>query len=219
MKKVATALITTAIFITSTFPALAEDATTSTIPRAKAAERVAQIKETTASRDAAMKSKIDTRKEEIASRTAALKAKLKTFKDKKKANLTEKINTNLNKINEKRTELLGKRLDEMSKIVSKLEARLNEAKTAGKDTSAAQAALDSAKSTWQDAKTSVDTQAQKSYTITVSDEGKIGQDAKATRDQLHNDLKETNQKVIDAKQAIAKAIETASSTLGGKSGQ
>lgn len=146
--------------------------------------------------------RIETGKVKMATREAALKAKLERFKDKKKAEIADRVNTNLNKINQKQTAQMLKHLDKMSAILDKLEAR----KTANAAISAARSSITSASS-------AVKLQADKDYTLTVSSETKVKADAEKVRDLLHQDLQAVREQVIEAKQAVGTAIR------GAKSGQ
>lgn len=180
----------------------------------------AQTATTGASRRETVKERVETRKDatkdRVASRSAALKEKLAKFKDQKKAERVEKIDGNLNMINKKRTDHFIKFLDNASKILAKLETRVDEAGKNGKDTTAAKSAIDDAKKAIADAKAAVETQAAKTYEVTVSTESAVKTDAKAARDQLHNDLESVKAKVETAKKAVSTAISTAKTGLGGK---
>lgn len=169
------------------------------------------IKEKLEVREEKIDNKIAALKEKIASRTATLKAKLQTFKNKKKAEITERINDSLNKINQKQTEQMQKNLNNMSGILDRLENRVNLAKPDIKDVSAAKTAIASAEGIIASASSAVSTQAQKDYTIQVTSEARVGIVAKAQRDKLHTDLQATRKMVIDAKQAVTNAIRVAKS--------
>lgn len=151
--------------------------------------------------------------DDSASKAAVLKANLLKFKDQKKAALVEKINDTLAMINKKRTDQMNKNLDTMSKILSRLETYVNE--LTGKDTTDAKKAIADAKSAITIVRTAVDAQSKKDYTLEATSEAIIRTDAKAARDSLHKDLKATRKLVIDAKQAVAYAIEVAAITVKG----
>ncbi len=156
--------------------------------------RIAIIDTTIASREAKLSEDSDVRKAKIASREAALKAKLQTFKDKRKADLTQRISTTLNDINKQQTQQMLKNLDTMSSILDKLEVILNN--------SEASAAIASTRQTIATTSAAVNEQAQNDYTIQVSSESTVRLDAKAKRDQLFNDLRAVRKDVIDAKQSV-----------------
>lgn len=210
MKRIFPALIVSSLIaipvsplFSPVYPVFAVEPTRATIQQkvaSKAAERVV---------------KIEDRKEKIASKAATAREKIQLFKDKKRANVAEKINSQLPKINEQRTSHMSDLLARMSEILGKLEVRVAEAAQNGKDTSSAQNAITEAKTAIVAAQTAVDNQEIKEYGITVSTESKIGTDAKTAVSGLQSDLKTVRELVVTAKQAVGKAISTASSTLGG----
>jgi len=147
----------------------------------------------------------------IASKAAVLKLKLQSFKDTKKAQTAERVNTNLNNINQNQTAQMQKYLDAMSTILDKLEARINNPTPDIKNPAAAKTAIASARATIATVSAAVSAQAQKDYTIQVTSEGRIGIDAKTQRDKLHTDILAIRKAVIDAKQSVANAIRVAKS--------
>lgn len=138
---------------------------------------------------------IPQRVEKMASRAAEMRAtqqaKLKEFRDQRKAKIVEQLTESLNKINQRHTEQMTKNLARMTEILSKVEANSK--------TPAAQTAIVTAQ-------TAVTAQAGKDYTITVSSESKVQEDAKRTRNQLKTDIEATNKLVMAAKQALIAAI-------------
>lgn len=193
LPKIIASIITLALILLFSLPVLAQDATTG-------ANRKEKVRE-----------KVEIRKEVMASREAALKARLEKFRDKKKAEITDRVNTNLNRINQKQTEQILKFLDNAGRILNKLEKRVNESSPDIKDPASAKAAIASAKETIATATASVKAQAEKDYTITVSSESTVRKDAQKMREQLHTDLKAVRVQVVDAKQAVVNAIRVAKS--------
>lgn len=147
----------------------------------------------------------------LASKAAALKLRLQTFKDTKKAEIAERVNTNLNNVNQNRTSQMQKHLETMSSILDRLEARVNKQTPDIKDPVSAKAAIAAARETIATTSAAVSEQALKDYTIQVTSETRIRIDAKTQRDKLHTDLLALRKKVIDAKQAVANAIKVAKS--------
>lgn len=139
---------------------------------------------------------VNTRVEKIASKTATLKTKLEAFKNKNKAAAAERINTNLNTINQNQTTQMQRHLDAMTVILNKLETRV----------SSPSAAIATARANIASASAAVAAQSEKDYTITVTSEAKIKTDAKKQRDALHADLLALRKIVIDAKQSVGNAI-------------
>lgn len=181
---------------------------------------------TAATRKEKLEQKIETRKEKVAerienikermaTREAALKAKLQNFKDRKKASASARINDNLGRINAKQTSQMLNHLEKMSSMLDKLEARVNQGTPDIKNTAEAKVAIDSSRAFIASATSSVKAQAGKDYTIEITLESKIRQDAQKQREQLHADLKAARKIVIDAKQSVSNAIRVAKS---GKSG-
>lgn len=150
-------------------------------------------------------------REKIASREAALKARLNNFKDKRKATIAERVNSNLNKINQNQTAQMLRHLNKMSSLLDKLEARVNSAKPDIKDPAAARAAIATARTNIATTSAAVTAQSEKDYTITVTSESRVKTDAQTQREQLHNDLQALRKQVIDAKQSVANAIRVAKS--------
>lgn len=191
-------LIAFILSVSLSFTAYAEEST------GTASTRKEKVKEK-------IENRVEIRKEKMASREAKLKTELIKFKDKKKAEVAERVSTNLNKINQKQTEQMQKHLGTMSLILDKLEARIN------KNTPA----IDAARSAISSASAAVTAQTQKDYTITVTTEDKIRTDVKLKRDQLHADLSEIRKMVNNAKKSVADAISNAKRSVkeGSASGQ
>ncbi len=153
--------------------------------------------------------KLENMRDKIASREAKMRLRFQEFKDKQKATIAERVNINLNKINQNQTDQMFKHLDKMSALLDKLTDRVSRGSPDIKDPVAANQALADARAAIDTAKTAVQTQAQKDYTITVTTEANIRRDAQAKRDALHTDIRATRKLVIDAKQSVANAISIA----------
>lgn len=176
-------------------PVLAEDATS------PGAARKNLVKQRIEVRKDSIEKRVVAVKDKIASREAVLQAKLQAFKDKRKAEITQRVNTNLNKINQNQTAQMLKHLEKMSALLDKLEARVNTAKTA----------IASARTSITSATSTVKAQSEKDYTLQVTSEAKVKAEAQALRVKLHTDLKSARQSVIDAKQKASEAVRTAKS--------
>lgn len=196
-----TAILIAASSILFISPVLALDSTSSVRPAIQnKIQKVEQRKLAEASKAAMFRQKLEQRKEIIASHEAQIRAKIQAFKDKQKAEIASRVNTNLNKINQKQTDQMIKHLDLMSALLDKLADRVN----------ANQAIADS-REVIAKARTAVEAQAQKDYTINVTTETKIRADAQAKRDQLHTDITTVRKLVIDAKQSVSNAVRIAKS--------
>lgn len=139
-----------------------------------------QIKETVAAKREAVKETVATKRKEF-------KAKIQTIKDQKKKALVERIDAKLANANEKHT-------DRFTQVLSNLQAILDKM-SEDTDKTGAQAAIDGAK-------TAVEAQAAKTYTITISTETALRSDVGAVTSQLRLDLMATHKAVVDAKQTV-----------------
>lgn len=206
--------VASAIFLVA--PVLAEDSTSTAKPVLQ--NRIQKIDNKIAQISTNTQQKLEERRFKIASHEAQIKLKIQAFKDKQKAEIATRVNTNLNKINQNQTDSMLKNLDLMSSLLDKLATRVNSNSPLGdqptsdiKDPAAANQAIADARATIDTARTAVEAQAQKDYTINVTTEAKIRLDAQAKRDQLHSDIKAVRQLVIDAKQGVSNAIRVAKS--------
>lgn len=227
MERIFLALPLLLILLFATPPAFAQDATTReekqvaqkerrALQEAKVAERrEAQLKKIEATKERVL-AKREELKEKMTTRREALKEKLDAFKDRRQAQVAENVDVKLGQVNENRTSAMTQQLSKMLELSGKIQSRIDTAAALGKDTSAATTALLSANSAIATAQTAVEAQAARDYGITVSDESKVRDSAKAARDALNADLKSTHRLVLAARQALAAAV-SAAMTLGGAS--
>ncbi len=202
------------ILAVTAYPALARDATTTGAVKEKLiTPATTLIQKRVVSDKENVENRITALREEQASKTAAFRTKLQAFKDKIKASVAERINTNLNMINQKQTTNMQKHLSTMSLILDKLEVRVNQGSPDIKNPAGARTAIVSARQAIATASGAATAQAQKDYTIQITSEGKIKINAKDQRDKLHTDLLALRKMVIDAKQAVANAIRVAKSGM------
>lgn len=143
-----------------------------------------QIKETVAAKREETREKMETKREEF-------KAKLQAIKDEKKKILVERIDAKLSAMNTKHT-------DNFAEILGKLQTLLDKAKeNTSAEITSAQAAIDAAK-------TAVENQAAKTYTITITNEEKLRLNVGTTTSQLRQDLMAVHKLIVNAKQEIQK---------------
>lgn len=203
--KTSSILICFIILAAAAFTVFAEESTPSTNVRKPTSLQKINVRKDT------VDSKLEALRVKQASREANLKAKLETFKDKRKAEVAERVNTNLNKINQNQTRQMLRHIDTMTEILNKLEARVNKKTPDIKDSVAAKNAITDARNTIATTSAAVQAQAEKDYTITVSSESRVRIDAKTQRDKLHTDLLALRKMVIDTKQSVGSAIRVAKS--------
>lgn len=219
LSKAPALLVSLSLLVFTISPTFAEDSITAAAVRPEPVTKAATTSGTTA-RPNLIQQKVEKEriavkiadiKERIASKEAALKLRLQAFKDQRKATIAERVNTNLGNINQNQTTQMQKNLGTISSILDKLEARVNKAEPDIKDVAKARVAIVSARAAISTASAAVTVQSQKDYTITATLEGRIGLDVKTQRDKLHADLLSTRKLVIDAKQAVTNAIRIAKS--------
>lgn len=197
-------LIFICLSIIATFPVWAKESSPGATRKDRTLQRIETRKENVTNRIEAMK-------EKMASREAQLKAKLQKFKDKRKAEVAGRVNTNLNRINQNQTQQMLKHLEKMTTLLNKLEGRVNQGTPDIKDPTKARAAIASASASIAQATSAVQTQALNDYTITVASEATVRANAKASRDKLHSDIMGIRKLVADAKKAVKNAIRIAKS--------
>lgn len=210
-QKSASVLVGSSLIVLSISPVFAESTsdTSSATSAGTARTKIIQRKAGTIKPDSAQS--IADLKAKLASAAAEARAKLKAFKDQKKVIVAERLNTNLNAINQNQTKQMQKHISVMSAILDKLEGRVNKATSDIKDPEEAKFAITTARASISSASAALSAQSLKDYTIQVSTEGRLRQDAKVRRDRLHEDLLSVRKLVKEAKQSVANAIRIAKS--------
>lgn len=115
------------------------------------------------------------------------KARLRTIKDEKRKALVERIDAKLISVNIKHTARFTHVLDNLQILLDRMGQDV--------DVTQAQAAIDAAR-------IAVETQAAKTYTITIATETALKSDVGTVTSQLRHDLMATHKTVVDAKQAV-----------------
>lgn len=198
-------------------PLFAQDSTNSAASSKKDTikQRLEERKEKIENRIGTRKEKVETgiasREAKIASGHAVLKEKLQAFKDKRKAEIAERVNINLNRISQKQTEQMLKHLEKMSEILNKLENLVNQGNPSIKDINVTRTAIADAKAFLSSIRETVQEQVANDYTIQLTSESKVKADAQTQRTKLHNDLVTVRKQVIESKQKVMEVIKIAKS--------
>lgn len=179
---------------------------------AKAQERLEIREERMDTRKESNQNRMELRKERIASKEGQLTVKLAKFKDKQRVQIAERLNKNLNILNERLHNKMFLHIDKLTELLTRLETRIS---ASDQDTSTAQAAISQAKIDIEIAKTAVDTQATKDYAIIATSEARLADDARTARNSLHTDLKAVHELLVKARQSVSAAVSATASTLGG----
>jgi len=149
----------------------------------------------------AKKAAIDSAREEFVTQLAALK-------DEKKKDITEKINEDLITSNTTATDRMFAILDKLEEILTRVETKINDAKTGGTEISAQETEIANAKAALQAAIDAVTEQAAKDYVITIGTDATLRNDVGTVVSQQKLDLKTTYETVRSAKQAIRQAAKS-----------
>lgn len=217
VKKLLPIILVATVYLTPLYPIYAQQPQNAVNPRLKAATTPGNLK-TVMVAEQAVENMLSVR-DRMASRAAELSKKLAKFKDKVKAKRVENINANLNNINSRRTSQMQAVLQKIANILERIKTKTQDGASAGKDVTAINAGISNLEKEWAEADAAVKAQADKDYSIVVNTESTVKADASLARDSLRTDLQATHNQVVEAKQALAKALSTALSSLkGGNNG-
>lgn len=135
----------------------------------------------------------------------SLKVKLQVVKDEAKKATVQKLDENINNLNSNFVEKFTKNLTDFDTYLTKLVDKASATSTT-KDLTTFVGAVESAKAAVASAKTAVEAQAKKVYTITVSTEANLKSDVSSVRQLLNNDLKSVRDLVQAAHSATVIAL-------------
>ena len=172
-------------------PVSAYEQTASTTLREKMQERMDQAHQ-----------RMETRKEE-------LKDKLAAIRDQRKAQIAERVQTNLSKLNERMVNHFTKLLDKLEEILERIQKRADKAAERGLDVSAVNAAIEKAHDAIADARAAITGQADNTYPVEATDDEHLRADVAKARKALNDDLK----KVFRAVKAAREAVHAAATAL------
>ena len=161
-------------------------------------QRQAEFKEMMATQRAVVKTGIDAKR-------ADLRKRLATIRDERKKKLVEKIDAQMDALNERWMDHFSNVTDHLEVIVVKIEERTAQAETRGRDGSGVKNAVADAKSALAASRTAVATQAGKTYSIAVSTEDALRVEVGKARKALHDDLASVRDTVKNAREAVHKA--------------
>ncbi len=153
-------------------------------------------------------------KQEFESRKQEFKAQLQKVKDERKRNVVDKLNTQCQNVNQKRTEKMSEMLTRLSTVLTNVTNRAATAKANGKDTSSVDAAVTAAQAAIADAQAAVSAQAGKTCTITITGETSLKTDVGKTISTMQQDLRTVYEKVIAARKAVMDAVKALALVLG-----
>ena len=144
----------------------------------------------------------------------AFKAQIRTIKDERKQILTERIADKTASSNARLTNKMDKALDHLTDILNRVKEKAVGFKAQGKDATALDAAISAAESAIATAQAAVDAQAAKEYTANITDEPTLRNTIGQMVSQFRQDIKASHKLLVDAKQAVQKAIMEAAKLKG-----
>lgn len=147
-------------------------------------------------------------KQQIEIKRAEMKDRLKKIKSELKKDTVERIYDKLNEINKDRTEHFSNVMAKLDKAVERITSRTDKAGDRGLDVTTVRTEIESAKTAIAAARTAIQTQAGKTYTITVGTEETLKANAQAARKLLQDDLEKVRLIVKSAYEAVHKAATT-----------
>ncbi len=142
----------------------------------------------------------------------AFKAKLDSIKDENKQKIVEKINTQLATINRRHTSMLSTVLTKFEDILARIIKKTHALADEGINTIAIDADITDAEVAISKAKSAIETQSERDYTIEISDEAGLKTSISTTRQLLHSDLKAVRELVKTAHESVKTAAETLHTT-------
>lgn len=153
-------------------------------------------------------------RDQMKEKMEAFKAQIRSIKDERKQILTERITDKIASSNARLTNKMDKALDHLTQILTRVKNRSTDFKAQGKDTTALDQAISAAEAAIAEGKNAVDAQGAKEYTANITNESTLRNTIGQMVSGFRLDLQAVHKLVIDARQAIAKAIMEAAKLRG-----
>jgi len=185
----------------------AENAASRAAVKEAAKERWEELKTIREAKREENKANIQAKREEI-------KAKVQSMRDERKKLVVERVQTKLGEVNARRTDHFLKVLERLSTILDKIQSRTEKAKTEGKNVTAVEVAIASARTAISTAQSAVNTQKAKTYEIAVTDDTTAKNDVGATVKQLQEDLRAVQDTVAAARSAVQNVFKEIKTVVG-----
>lgn len=147
---------------------------------------------------------------------AELQTKLAKIRDANKVRLVEKIDGSVADLNKRTTDHYLNVLDQINSVLTRVIAKTDKVQTEGKDVAVVRAKITLAQTAIASAKTKVQAQAAKTYTINVTTDATLKRAVQTVRKALHDDLVLVRDAVRAAHEAVKQAI-VALANLAGES--
>lgn len=166
------------------------------LARENAKKRKEEFKETVKTKQEELKVKIETKREK-------LKVRLERVKDERKKEVVERIDQQIDALNEKMIKHFSSVLEKLEDILVRISERADKASTErGVDVSLVRSAIDKANTAIASARLAVENQSEKTYTIKITTESALKVDVGKTRQMLGADLAKVRDAVKTAQSAV-----------------
>jgi len=172
-----------------------------------------ELKKMIEENQAKLRNQIQQKREEIKKKIENLKnqlrARMKGKISEKKQAIVERIYERINALNEIMTDHYLSVLNQLEKVLERIESRAEKVKLNGIDVTKVEEAIQKARQAIEKAREAVKTQAQKVYQPPqITTEANLKLDVGKLRKQLHDDLKAVEKLVKDARDAVRQAAVT-----------
>lgn len=149
---------------------------------------------------------LEEEKEAMTMKRKEFKERLQTIRDETKRMQVERIDTKISSANQTATNRFSAVLDKLQSILDKLIGKAQDVKAKGIGTTALDSAIGSAQASIDDAKAAVTSQMARLYVIQIASESALKSSVGSTVSELRTDLRDVHKAVVDAKQAVQKAV-------------
>ena len=180
--------------------------------KARTREATEAFKKETEQKREELKTKVEQKREELKTKVETkredLKKRLEKVKDERKKQAVERIDKQIDELNDRLLKHYLSVLDKLGGVLVKISERADKAEERGVDVAAVRTAIDKANSAISAARAAVETQSGKTYTIQVSTEEGLKNDVGRARQTLHNDLAAVRLVVKAAHEAVRQTATT-----------
>lgn len=146
-------------------------------------------------------------RERIQTKRQELKKKLEKIRDERKRKIVERIDKQLDELNERRLNHFSAVLDKLEKVLERIGSRADKASERG-DVSAVRKAIEEASLAIATSRSAIVAQSGKTYTLAINSEEGLRVDVGRSRQALYRDLKAVFDVVKAAREAVHKAATT-----------
>ncbi len=180
--------------------------------RVRTREATEAFKKETEQRKEELKTRVEQKREELKTRVETkreeLKQRLEKVKDERKKQAVERIDRQMDELNDRLLKHYLSVLGKLSDVLVRISARADRAEEKGVDVAAVRTAIDVANSAIAAARSAIETQSGKTYTVQVSTEEGLKNDVGTARQALHNDLAMVRSVVKAAHESVRQVATT-----------